>query len=200
MAASADVFLVAASDSITRQILDENPTGLDVTVTATGQLDGPAVAGLDTAMRAELDRVGRLGDPERTSYADLSLQEPATDDTSPPRDIIGSGARFVARDGAIDALNVVDGDRSVEGAWISERLSDKLDLGAGSLVSVEGGDPFPIAGVFANLWEGEPDPYWANVPAPFVPRFSSVLRGPLFEIVVMPESLFLNLDVDGIVR
>lgn len=45
MAASADVFLVTASDSITRQLLDENATGIDVTVTATGRLDDSAVVG-----------------------------------------------------------------------------------------------------------------------------------------------------------
>ncbi len=200
MAASADVFGVTASDSIARQVINENPTGIDITVTATGRLDQSAVAGLDSAMRAELDRVGRLGDPVRTIYTDQSFQEPAVDDTSPPQDIIGSGARFIARDGAIDALDVIEGDRSVEGAWISERVADNLDLPTGSLVSVAGSAPFPIAGVFANLWEGDPDPYWGQVPAPFVPRFSRVFNGPLFEVVIVPESVFFDLDVDGLVR
>lgn len=34
MAASADLFLISASDSITHQVLEDDPTGLDVTSVA----------------------------------------------------------------------------------------------------------------------------------------------------------------------
>ncbi len=200
MAASADVFLVSASDTITRQVLDDHPTGLDVTVVATGRLTPAGVADLDTALREQLERVGRLGPPDMVIYAEGGLQSPSPDGESPPQAIIGSGARLIAIDGAIDALDVVAGDRAVEGVWISERLSDRLELPAGSLVAIEGSAPLPIAGVFANLWEGERDPYWDAIPAPFVPRFSSFFSGPLFETIILPQSLFLDLGVDGLVR
>ena len=38
MATSAGLFKVSASDEITRQLLDDRPGGLDVTVVATGGL------------------------------------------------------------------------------------------------------------------------------------------------------------------
>jgi hypothetical protein len=200
MAASADVFLVSASDSITRQVLDDHPTGLDVTVVAEGRLTPSGVADLDVAMRDQLDRVGRLGDPQLIVYADLDLQRPAPDGQSQAEAIIGSGARFIASDGAIDALDVIEGDRSVEGVWISERVSQRLELPAGTLISVNDSAPLPIAGVFANLWEGERDPYWDALPPAFVPRFSAVFSGPLSETMIVPESVLLGLGADGLVR
>jgi hypothetical protein len=200
MAASADVFLVSASDSITRQVLDDHSTGLDVTVVAGGRLTSSGVAGLDVAVRSQLDRVGRLDDPRRIVYADLELQRPAPDDEQSPEAIIGSGARFIASDGAIEALDVIEGDPGLDGVWISERVSDRLDLPTGTLVSVNDSAPIPIAGVFANLWEGERDPYWDHLPPAFVPRFSRVLSAPLFETIIVPESLFLDLGADGLVR
>ncbi len=200
MAASADLFLVGASDSITRQVLDDDPTGLDVTVTATGRLAPSAVAAIDAAMRDQVGRVDRLGAPVRTVYTDLSLQTPSPDGASPPQAIIGSAARFVARDGAIDALDIVDGDRSVEGIWISARLSDRLDLHPGSEVAVAGSDPLPVAGVFADLWDGERDRYWDDVPPAVVPTYSRVFTGPLFEAIFVPEPVLLGFGVDGIVR
>ena len=200
MVASADVFLVSASDSITRQVLDDRPAGLDVTITAVGQLTPTGVADLDVAMRGQLDRVGQLGDPQRIVYADLGLQRPAPDGQSPAEAIIGSGARFIASDGAIDALDVIEGDRSVEGVWISELVSQRLELPAGTLISVNDSAPLPIAGVFANLWEGERDPYWDDLPPAFVPRFSAVFSGPLDETMIVPESVLLGLGTDGLVR
>ncbi len=199
MAASADVFLVSASDSITRQVLDDHPTGLDVTLVAEGRLTPSGVADLDVAVGNRFDQVGRLAAPRRIVYADLGLERPA-DGESPAAAIIGSGARVIASDGAIAALDVIEGDRVVEGVWISERISDRLDLPAGTLVSVNNSAPLPIAGVFANLWEGERDPYWDGLPPAFVPRFSSVLSGPLFETMFLPESVFLGLGADGLVR
>lgn len=199
MAASADQFLVSAADSITRQVLDEQPGSLDVSVIATGRLSSAGVDALDASMREELGRITRLGPADHIISAELGLQEPAVDG-QPPVAIIGSGARFIARNGAIDALDVIQGDRDVEGIWISERLSSLLDLPAGTLVSVEGSDPFPIAGVFANLWEGERNPYWDDVPAAFVPRFSRVFAGPSFETMIVPESLLLSWDVIGSLR
>ena len=200
MAASADVFLVSAADSISRQVLDENPSGLDVTVVAAGRLTPTGVADLDVAMRSQLDRVGRLGDPQRIVYADLELQRPSPDGQSPAEAIIGSGARFIASDGAIDALDVIDGDRSVEGVWISELVSQRLELPVGTLVSVNDSRALPIAGVFANLWEGERDPYWDDLPPAFVPRFARVMSGPVDETMIVSESVLLGLGVDGLVR
>ena len=200
MAASADLFLVSASDSITRQVLEDDPTGLDVTIVATGALTPTGIADLDVAMRGQLQRVGRLDDPKRIVYADLGLQRPSPDGISPAEAIIGSGARFIASEGAIDALDVIEGDRSVEGVWISERVSQRLELPAGTLISISDGKPLPIAGVFANLWEGERDPYWDDLPPAFVPRFSAVFSGPLNETMIVPESVLLGLGTEGLVR
>ena len=201
MAASADVFLVTASDSITRQILDENPTGIDVTVTATGRLDDER--GRRARHRhAGRDRSGRSSRRPGTN----DLRRPVLPGTRRRRHIASSGHHRLG--GQVHRprrchrrarrRSRATGPSRAPGS--PQRVSDQLDLQAGSLVSVAGSDPFPIAGVFANLWEGEPDPYWDDVPAPFVPRFSPVLSGPLFEIVVVPESVFFGLDVDGIVR
>lgn len=200
MAASADVFLVSAADSITRQVLDDNPDGLDIAVVAAGRLSPDGVDGIDAAMNDRFDGIGRLGDSRQIVYADLALQQPGVDDTTPPTAIIGSGGRFFASDGAIEALDVVDGDRSVAGVWISERAAERLELSPGSLVSIADSAPLPVAGVFANLWEGERDDYWDRLPPAFVPRFSRVLSGPLFETVILPEALLTGLGVDGFVR
>ncbi|MDJ0953095.1 MAG: hypothetical protein QNJ81_05405 [Acidimicrobiia bacterium] len=203
MAASADVFRLAAADAITRQAVEDDPGGLDATLMATGRLSVDGVQALEGATRAQLGRVDRLGEPSLTLYvpgADLGLQTPPEEDGAPAETIIGSGARFLARDGAIAALDVVAGDRSVEGLWISEDRSEQLGLGVGDLVVVNDRDPVPIAGVYANLWEGERDPYWDDLPAVVVPSYSSVYGGALFEVVVLPESLLLSLGVDGVAR
>lgn len=200
MSASADVFLVSASDSIAGQLLDDHPGGLDVTLVAQGQLTPSGVVFLDAAVRNQLDRVGRLGQPRRIVYADLGLSRPAPDGESQPAPIIGSAARFLASDGAIDALDALEGDRSIDGVWISQWMSERLDLRPGVLVSIDDSAPVPIAGVFANLWEGERDPFWDTLPPAFVPRFSPVLAGPLFETMILPESLFLDLGGVGFVR
>ena len=133
MAASADVFLVSAADSITRQVLADHPDGLDVTVVAEGRLDPHAVEDLDEAMRTQIADVGRLAEPRRIVYADLGLEPPTPVGESPP---VGPAGRLVATAGAIDALDVIDGDRDAEGVWISERTSDRFDLPAGTLVSI----------------------------------------------------------------
>ena len=200
MAASADVFLVSASDSIARQVLEDDPTGLDVTVVAAGRLTPRGVADLDAAVADQLDTVDRLGAPRRIVYADLGLERPPPDEESSAEPIIGSDARLIAGDGAIEALDIVAGDRDVEGLWISERVSERQSLPVGTLVSIDDSPPLPIAGVFANLWEGERDPYWDDLPPAFVPRYSRQFSGPLFETMFLPESVFLDVGVTGFVR
>lgn len=203
MVASADVFLESASDSITRQVLDDNPSGLDVTVLATGRLSADAVDALDEQMRIRLRRVGRLTEPRRTVYVsnpDLGLQTPPIEDGVPAQTIIGSGGRFLADDRAVTSLQVVDGDPAVRGIWISERRAERLDLTPGALVAVNDSAPVPVAGVFANLWEGEQDPYWDELPLAVVPTFSTVFGGPTFEVIVMPESLIYEFGLDGVAR
>lgn len=200
MVTSADVFLVSAANSITRQVLEDNPNGLDISIVAAGRLTQDNVDSLETAVNDQLERVGRLGAAKQITYADLALQLPAVDETTPPSTIIGSGGRFFSSDGAIEALDVIDGDRGVNGVWISERAAERLDLSPGSFVSIADSSPLPIAGVYANLWEGERDAYWDRLPPAFVPRFSRVLSGPLFETVILPEALLAELGVDGFVR
>lgn len=196
MAASADLFLVAAADSITRQALADEPDALDVSIVAEGRLAPTAVDDLDRAMRDELADVGRLADPRRIVYADLGLEPIAPDQEAPP---VGPTGRLIATEGAVEALDVIEGDRDVDGVWISERVAERFDLPAGTLVSVNGA-PIPIAGVFANLWEGDRSPYWDELPAPFVPRFSRVLSGPLVEAMFLPEPVLLGLGIDGLIR
>jgi len=196
MAASADVFLVAAADSITRQVLVDDPDGLDVTVVAEGRLDPTAVQDLDDAVRAQIADVGRLADPRRIVYADVQLEPLASDGETPA---IGPAGRVVATEGAIDALDVIEGDRGADGVWISERTSQRFELPAGTVISIDG-TPIAVAGVFANLWEGDRAPFWDDLPAPFVPRFSRVFSGPVSEVMFVPEAELLALGGNGLVR
>jgi len=207
MASTATGFLEAASDSVTQQVLDDEPNGLDVRILATGQLEAEAVAALDDEIRGGLDRVGGLAAPRRFMWfggPDIGLSTPAASADEPPQPIIGSSARFLADDEAVAALRVVEGDPEVDGLWLSERRAKRLGLSPGAMVVVGSGagtgDPVPVAGIYANLWEGEQDPFWSDAPSAFAPRFSRVFNGPTFELVVLPEALAYGVGVRGNLR
>ena len=201
MASTAAMFRESAADAVTTALVEENPSQLDVTVTAFGPVVGDTLGALDDEMNGRLDAIPRLGPPDRTVFASrIGLETPAAVDGEPPVPLIGSGGTLLQRAGAVEALDVVAGDPATTGIWISELSAERLGLDVGDLVAVSGSSPLPIAGIFVDLWNGERDPYWEGVPAPLAPRYSNVLQGPLVEIYVIPDAALDDLGIEAGVR
>ncbi len=201
MASSAAMFRESAADSVTTALVEENVGQLDLTVTALGRLATDRIDSLDDEIESQLGRIPELGPADRTVFASqIGLEIPAASPGGPSTPLIGSGGTLVQRDGAIEALDVVAGDPATVGIWISERSADRLELAVGDVVAVDGSGPLPIAGIYENLWEGERDTYWDTVPPTLAPRYSPVLRGPLFELYFVPPGALHELGIPGGIR
>lgn len=201
MAASSAMFLESAADSVTTALVEENVGQLDVTVTAAGRLATDTLGTLADEIDGQLRRVPELGPADRTVFASrIGLEIPSAVADEPPVALIGSSGTLLQREGAVEALDVVEGDSAAVGIWISERYADRLDLAVGDVVGIDGSDPLPIAGIYENLWEGERDPYWDEVPSALAPRYSRVLGGPLVELYIAPAGVLDDLGIEGGVR
>ncbi len=201
MAASSDMFLESAADSVTATLVEENLEQLDVTVTAFGRVTADTLGALDDEIDGQLREVPGLAPAARTVFASgIGLETPSASGDTPPVALIGSGGTLLQRAGAIEALDVVAGDPAVVGVWISERSADRLDLSVGDEVGVGGSGPLPIAGIYENLWEDELDPYWNAVPPALTPRYSRVLGGPLVELYLVPAEALDDLGLQVGVR
>ncbi len=201
MATSADLFRESAADTISQQLLDQNPGQLGVAVTASGgAITVESIDAMDTALGRRIDDIPLLGEPTRTiSVAQVGLSSPVTEEDT-RSSLIGSNGTLFQRAGSIGALNVLEGDTTTEGMWISERVAEQFGLAPDDEVTIDDSVSVRIAGVYANLWQGERDPYWNDVPSTLVPTYVSALAGPLRELFVVPESLMTRLGVVGDVR
>ncbi|MFK8025493.1 MAG: FtsX-like permease family protein [Ilumatobacter sp.] len=203
MVASAGMYAGAAGDRVVAELVTERPDRLDVTVTASGRLTGDAVDPLDTALAERISAIERAGTPQPTWFTEpLGLVDPPPDERSPAPVRPGSGVRLFVRDGAVDALDLIDGSHDRPGLFVSRGYAEKFTIQPGDEIRLEGAvETIRVAGVVENLWElDERAPYWDAVPPVLVPRFSPVFGAPLFEIAVLDTESASSLATDGTVR
>ncbi len=177
------VFVAAVSDAVAEDAV-ERASGLDraVQLQANAQF-GPGLAEADAAADRQFAGITGL-DAGPTTYAfGGNRTSAANGDTS-----LGGTVRIVARDGALDALDVVAGS-GTEGVWVSERVAGLLELVPGEAIEVR--DPgfrfdLPVSGVYRDFDLTDFGPYWSLVPLQLLPREFRVFGG-----VVQPELLIV---------
>lgn len=123
----------------------------------------------------------------------------------------------LARDGALDHLDVVEGDRRADGVWVARSAAQRLRVGAGDRVVLLRGDAtrvLPVAGVYADLAErlpvlgwNPPDPLPRDDPAArfWSPLSSRIVRltpqgprvGPTFLVADLPFLLHFGAAAGG---
>lgn len=202
MVASADMFTVASGDRIAERLVLESGGRTDVVISADGLLSKAGTGDLIDVMGSRLGRVAGLGDPVATRFTEsIGIGEPSVDPSIPVTVLPGSGAKFFVREGAIEALDVIDSVPDVDGIWISERYADKFDLAPGAVLGVQGSSStVTVAGVHRDLWADGRTVYWDDAPATLVPRFSRIFGAPLFELFVASPDVIDELGLDGTTR
>jgi len=202
MSASADMFVGSAADSIAEQLVDDAGSGLGVTITVDGSIADDEVAMLGDAISERMAAIPDFGPPVATAFtAAIGIGAPPAAPLIPVEVLPGSGARFMVREGAVDALDIVAHESDVDGLFVSEEFAERFDLSPGDEVGVEGSSTATvIEGVFRNLWEAPRDPYWDEVPAGLSPRFSRVFGSPLFEVIVVSDTVATRLGLVGTAR
>ena len=213
-----DVWRAAAQDDVAARAVElasPDRNGVDVSHEVAFVPDG--VARADSAMRSELARVPRLDRP------DLSLYTlPGLVTVGEPVRQVGPAGRLFARDGAIEALDLVAVAPDTTGgiyvsSWFAERhelaLGDFVGFEAGAIVDeqwndiVQGGgtaNVFPIVGLYERLWSEDGDvlrsDYWDRVPGEVVPTYIPSFNAPNTELMVASEETLLASGLTGVAR
>ncbi len=193
--AASSQFEQSAADSIaeaTAAALDPDQAGF--TVSAAGFLQDDRLPDFDRVLVDHYRSIRPLGPVTRLLIADEFPVGVGDPDQDPGEIEIGSGSqgRLFARDGAIDSLDIVAGDRADPGAWISERLAGELGARPGDTLLVgSGSEPIPVAGIHRDLWAGDVSPWWDDVPSQYVPLFINAFNSPNFELIIVSDAALL---------
>lgn len=182
------MFEEAAADEIATRVvagLDPGPAGLNLTMI--GSARESVLDPLTESVDERFERLDFLAPATRLLVTDPVPVEPTV-----PTDEARRRGRLFAQPGAVEALDVVEGDVGTDGVWITETLAGELGVGAGDTVAIQG-SPVPVAGVYRDLWRSELNDFWAAVPSQFVPRFQRVFNSPEFELVVLDDELFVEI-------
>jgi hypothetical protein len=189
------MFEAAASDEVARRFVDElEPGPAGITLSTRGSSSASVSDPFTVALEQRLAALDALAVPLRTVITDPLPLAPVLSGGPGTGEVAGGGraptGRLFARPGAIEALEVISGTTAAPGVWITRTLAEDLQLGPGASILVDGlADPVPVAGVYRDLWETEPNEYWRSVPSSYVPRFLRVFNSPEFELIVVPEEL-----------
>ncbi len=188
------MFERSASDEIATRIvggLGPGPGGL--VVDGTGSFTSDELGPLDRALDARFEQMPGLA-PSVLTLITEEIELTQSDRTGRPAEI-----RLFARPGAVEALDVVDAGQDgadAGGAWITSTLASETGLRPGDTIAI-GADDVVISGIYRDLWDGERDAYWDDVPAQFVPRFQRNFDRPQFELVVVDAATMSDLRRGG---
>ncbi|MET0907913.1 MAG: hypothetical protein ABWZ99_00475 [Ilumatobacteraceae bacterium] len=182
---SGPMFEQSASDAISVGVLEEvepAPAGLNVAMN--GAFTDDVLEPLSQSIEQRLVAIEPLAPPVRTMISKVVKLDAGLDSGRASR------VNLFARPGAIQALDVVSGEQGAPGLWISSFLASETGLEPGDSVVLEGTtEALPIAGVYRDLWDGDPAAYWDSVPDEFMPTFSRVFNSTLRELAVVDEEL-----------
>jgi putative ABC transport system permease protein len=195
--AAGAMFRSSAGDEIAARVvdrLDPGPAGLSIA--AVGSLGPDALPALRTAVEERLDAIDALGPVTVTAIGDpIDLGRIDGADGGPRR------VRLFAREGAADHIDLIAGSADGEGVVVPATFASRAGLAVGDRVVVgDAATPVVVAGVYRDLWDGEVDPWWDDVPGDAVPRFIRAFGGASFELVIVTESQLLRLSPPGRVR
>lgn len=189
--ASGPVFLESVGDALAVDALAEGPS-LDSIVRV--RTDVEFFGEEFVAAGAELEEA--LADVPLLQVGATTLAVGANRTTARAGDrLLRSQVRLVARDGAVEALDVVERGGG-DGVWIAERVADVLDVGADDTITIT--DPewpplnLPIAGIYRDIDFGAPGPFWELLPIELVPRENRVFNLIEPELFLLSEELFLS--------
>ena len=100
----------------------------------------------------------------RSALARVGQPEPALSLLAGGTFQLGTGSgpnpvRMIYRTEALDHVTVLSGRRGATGVWLSEAAAGRAGVRAGDRVPL-GPATVPVAGVFRNLFQEPPRPYW----------------------------------------
>jgi len=188
------MFERSASDEIATRIvgsLEPGPAGL--VVDGQGSFASDDLDPLAQDLDARFAQIRGLA-PSVLTLITEEIELVQQDRTGRPAEI-----RLFARPGAVEALDVVEAVPNAAGnggGWITTTLATETGLQPGDTMAIGGGE-LAITGVYRDLWDGERDAYWDDVPAQFVPRFQRSFDRPQFELVVVDAAVMSELGRGG---
>lgn len=197
---SGPMFRAAASDEITVGVLanlEPGPAGL--IVQGTGPFDHERLGDLDADLESRLVAIDGLGPPTMTLLSDelapASIDGKSVEQPPGPGDV-----RVLSRPGAAEAVEILAGARD-GGVLVPASLATDYALEPGSRLGLGGpGGEVLVAGVYRDLWDGEADPFWSELPRDMVPRYQRVFMEPSFEMVIADEATARDLGLFGRAR
>jgi putative ABC transport system permease protein len=174
----------AAVNKVALSGLDEvSPSDAGIDLRILGVPDAAAVSEFDAVMRSRLAASPLLAPPVLTIYATSDRTAAIVGENADTRRV-----RMMAREGALDAIEVVDSVPG-DGVWISESYASVLGAKAGDTISIiHPTVPIEttIAGIYGNIFPIEPGTYWSGLPADLTPLYFPQSGRPSEEIVIVP--------------
>ena len=184
---------VAASGTASASL---DTAGIDVRIEA--RPDPMRFVELDTEVHRRLIDSGIVADPALTIYSTaegtVGLVEGRSD---------GRRLRLMARDGAIESLEPIDVDPSIDGAWISQSFAQATNASVGDPLDVMNTGfrvSLPIAGIYRDIFPSEPGDYWSTLPADLRPLYFPASGRVNTEMAVVSIELMLQTDAIGWMR
>lgn len=195
---SGPMFRTAASDEITVGVIDTlSPISAGVIVLSEGPFDDELLGTLTGEIDARLTAIDGLGVPSLTLLSNEVA--PTAVDGRPVDRRPGPGeVRVMSRPGAAEAVEILAGGRG-DGVLVPRSLATTYDLTPGSVMTL-GAVDVVVAGVYRDVWDGEPDPFWSGLPRDMVPRFQRVFDEPSFEMVISDAATARRLSLGGRAR
>lgn len=198
--AAGSMFNVSASDAVTQRVIgDLSSESAGLYISGVGRLDGPAIGPLIDQSEASIADIGALGETRRILVTDPTSVgfEPTSADQQ-VEGVIGARGRLFATTGAIDSLDIIEGSKNTPGVWVSSTYAEDSGFEIGDRIQQVGtSTAIPIAGIYADLWSGELNGFWRDLPSVYVPKFQRIFNQPDFELLIVDESLLLEVAPIG---
>ncbi len=189
----------AAVNKVALSGLDEvSPADAGIDLRILGVPDAAAVKDFDAVMRSRLAGSPLLAPPVLTVYATSDRTAGIVGEVADTRRV-----RMMAREGAFDAIEVVDSVPDGSGVWISEGYASVLGAAAGDTISIiHPTVPVEtiISGVYRDIFPIAPGSYWADLPSDLTPLYFPQSGRPSEEIVLVPLSVMFDQGPAEIMR
>ena len=190
------MFRASAADAVTTRVVADVPRGpAGYDVSAIGTLDADVLAGFTTVIERRLAAIGPLGDPTKLLITDPVPVYHDGAEPSPRREV-----RVVARPGASDAVELLDGEADAGGIIVPLDLATDRELRVGDRVRLGTAGPITVTGIYRDVWDGPHDPYWDELGVDDVPRFQEVFHAPTFQMAIASEDVLVGLRMPGRAR
>lgn len=199
-----DVWRAATEDDLARRVMMDRSVvrnGIDIEIDAA--LSSGPVASVDAAVREAIAALDLVAAPRR-----ILTTRPVLASVGEPPINAGPSVRLLATDGALDAVEVVQGRADADGVLVSTWFAERhgLTIGRELLLPVgpEAVAALPIMGLYDPLWSpdgpAERDRLFDLLPRELLPTFSRVFGRPATALVIGSERALLDRGIRGVVR